>query len=354
MNFCSDNTAGAAPEIMAALAEAGAGQAMAYGDDAVTGSLAARFGEVFETDVAVFPVVTGTASNVLALAAMTPPFGAVYCHREAHIAVDECGAPEFYTGGAKLALLDGGDGKLEAAVVARALADAGAGVVHHVQPAALSLTQQTECGTAYGVDEVAALCEVAHGHGLGVHMAGARFANAVDHLGCAPADVTWRAGVDVLSFGATKNGALAAEAVVVFKPELARDVGYRRKRAGHLLSKMRFVSAQLAAYLDGGLWLRNAAHANRLAAVLAEGLAAVAGAELVYPVEGNEVFVRLPEPVIAALLADGFAFHRWGGENATTVRLVTAFDTRAEDVAAIVDAARRHGVGAAQNTLGTQ
>ncbi len=354
MNFCSDNTAGAAPEIMAALAEAGAGQAMAYGDDAVTGSLAARFGEVFETDVAVFPVVTGTASNVLALAAMTPPFGAVYCHREAHIAVDECGAPEFYTGGAKLALLDGGDGKLEAAVVARALADAGAGVVHHVQPAALSLTQQTECGTAYGVDEVAALCEVAHGHGLGVHMDGARFANAVDHLGCAPADVTWRAGVDVLSFGATKNGALAAEAVVVFKPELARELGYRRKRAGHLLSKMRFVSAQLAAYLEGGLWLRNAAHANRLATVLAEGLAAVAGAELVYPVEGNEVFVRLPEPVIAALLADGFAFHRWGGENATTVRLVTAFNTRAEDVAAIVDAARRHGAGAAQNTLGTQ
>ena len=354
MNFCSDNTAGAAPEIMAALAEAGAGQAMAYGDDAVTGSLAARFGEVFETDVAVFPVVTGTASNVLALAAMTPPFGAIYCHREAHFAVDESGAPEFYTGGAKLALLDGGDGKLEAAVVARALADAGAGVVHHVQPAALSLTQQTECGTAYGVDEVAALCEVAHGHGLGVHMDGARFANAVAHLGCAPADVTWRAGVDILSFGATKNGALAAEAVVVFKPELAREIGYRRKRAGHLLSKMRFVSAQLAAYLDGGLWLRNAAHANRLAAVLAEGLGAVGGAELVYPVEGNEVFVRLPEPVIAALLADGFAFHRWGGETATTVRLVTAFDTRAEDVAAIVDAARRHGVGAAQNTLGTQ
>ena len=354
MNFCSDNTAGAAPEIMAALADANAGQAASYGDDDLTGRLAARFGEVFETDVTVFPVATGTAANALALAAMAPPFGAIYCHREAHIAVDECGAPEFYTGGAKLALLDGGDGKLEAVVVARALAGAGAGDVHRVQPAALSLTQQTECGTVYGADEVAALCEVARGHGLGVHMDGARFANALVHLGCAPADVTWRAGVDVLSFGATKNGALAAEAIVVFKPELARELGYRRKRAGHLLSKMRFVSAQLDAYLDGGLWLRNAGHANRLAAVLAQGMATVAGAELIYPVEGNQVFVRLGEPVIAALLADGFAFHRWGDESDATVRLVTAFNTADEDVAAIVDAARRHAAGAAQKTLGTQ
>ncbi len=354
MNFCSDNTAGAAPEIMAALADANAGQATSYGDDDLTGRLAERFGEVFETDVAVFPVATGTAANALALAAMAPPFGAIYCHREAHIAVDECGAPEFYSGGAKLVPLDGANGKLDAEGLAGVLAGAGAGVVHHVQPAALSLTQQTECGTVYGVDEVAALCEVARGHGIGAHMDGARFANALVHLGCAPADVTWRAGVEVLSFGATKNGALAAEAIVVFKPELARELGYRRKRAGHLLSKMRFVSAQLDAYLDGGLWLRNAGHANRLAAVLAQGMASVAGAELIYPVEGNQVFVRLGEPVIAALLADGFAFHRWGGEGDATVRLVTAFNTAEEDVAAIVDAARRHAAGAAQKTLGTQ
>ena len=347
MNFCSDNTVGAAPEIMAALAEANAGQAMPYGEDPLTECLAARFGETFETDVTVFPVITGTAANALALSVMVPPFGAVYCHREAHIAVDECGAPEFYSGGAKLVLLDGRDGKVEADALAAALTGAGAGNVHHVQPAALSLTQQTECGTVYSIDEVAALCEAARRHGLGVHMDGARFANAVAHLGCAPADVTWRAGVDALSFGATKNGALAAEAVVVFKPELARELGYRRKRAGHLLSKMRFVSAQLEAYLAAGLWLKNATHANRLAATLARGLAAVPGAEVIHPVHGNEVFVRLPEPVIDGLLADGFAFYR-RGENATTLRLVTAFNTRAEDVQAIVDAARRHGRNAAQ------
>ena len=287
MNFCSDNTTGAAPEIMAALAEANSGQAMPYGDDPVTGRLAARFGEVFETEVMVFPVATGTAANALSLSLMAPPFGAVYCHREAHVAVDECGAPEFYTGGAKLVPLDGDDGRFDAAALEAALARSVAGFVHHVQPAAISLSQLTECGTAYGVDEIGAISALARRHGLGVHMDGARFANALAYLGCAPADVTWRAGVDVLSFGATKNGAWAAEAVVVFKRDLASDLGYRRKRAGHLLSKMRFVSAQLEAYLADGLWLRNAGHANRLAAIIAEGLAAIPGARLVHPVHGN-------------------------------------------------------------------
>ena len=353
MNFCSDNTTGAAPEIMAALAEANAGQAAAYGDDAITGRLAAQFGALFEAEVAVFPVATGTAANALALAVMTPPFGAVYCHREAHIAVDECGAPEFYTGGAKLVLLDGDDGKIAAAALAEALDGAGAGVVHHVQPAALSLSQQTECGTVYAPDEMAALCDVAHRHGLGVHLDGARFANAVAALGCTPAEASWRAGVDVLSFGATKNGALAAEAVVVFKPELAREIAYRRKRAGHLLSKMRFVSAQLEAYITDGLWLENARRANRLAGRLAEGLAAVPGARLAYPPQGNEIFVALPEPVIAGLLADGFDFHRWGAETASVVRLVTAFNTREEDVEALIDAAGRHAKADA-HTIGHQ
>ncbi len=354
MNFCSDNTTGAAPEIVAALAAANDGHAMPYGEDSLTRGLAAQFSEVFEREVEVFPVATGTAANALSLSLMTPAFGAVYCHREAHVAVDECGAPEFYTGGAKLVPLDGADGKLGSDTLAAALAGAGAGFVHHVQPAAISLSQLTECGTAYGADEVAALSAVASGHGLGVHMDGARFANAVAGLGCAPADVTWRAGVDVLSFGATKNGAWAAEAVVVFTPDLARELGYRRKRAGHLLSKMRFVSAQLEAILADGLWLRNAAHANRLAAALGEGLAALPDAGLVHPVQGNEVFVRLPEAVIAGLLADGFAFHRWGGETSTSVRLVTAFNTRAEDVQALIDSARRHGAGPVQKSLGAQ
>ena len=354
MNFCSDNTTGIAPEIMAALAAANDGQAMPYGDDPATARLAALFGALFEAEVEVFPLTTGTAANALALSVMVPPFGAVYCHRDAHVHVDECGAPEFYTGGAKLVPLDGRDGRLEAAALAAALGEAEIGNVHQVQPAALSLTQATECGTVYTPDEIAALAEVARAYGLGVHMDGARFANAVAHLGCTPAEATWRAGVDILSFGATKNGALAAEALVVFRPELAREIGYRRKRAGHLWSKMRFISVQLEAYIADGLWLRNAARANRLAAALARGLADVPGSELVHPVHGNELFVRLPEPAIAGLLADGFAFYRWGGETATTLRLVTAFDTRDADVEAFVAAARRHAGNKDQKIVGAQ
>ena len=354
MNFCSDNTTGIAPEIMAALAAANDGQAMPYGDDPATARLAALFGALFEAEVEVFPLTTGTAANALALSVMVPPFGAVYCHRDAHVHVDECGAPEFYTGGAKLVPLDGRDGRLEAAALAAALGEAEIGNVHQVQPAALSLTQATECGTVYTPDEIAALAEVARAYGLGVHMDGARFANAVAHLGCTPAEATWRAGVDILSFGATKNGALAAEALVVFRPELAREIGYRRKRAGHLWSKMRFISVQLEAYIADGLWLRNAARANRLAAALARGLADVPGSELVHPVHGNALFVRLPEPAIAGLLADGFAFYRRGGETATTLRLVTAFDTRDADVEAFVATARRHAGNKDQKIVGAQ
>ena len=354
MNFASDNTTGAAPEIMAALAAANEGQAMPYGADDISERLGARFGALFETDVAVFPVATGTAANALALAVMTPPFGAVYCHAMAHVAVDECGAPEFYSGGAKLVLLDGEAGKIASATLEAALDGVPAGDVHHVQPAALSLTQQTECGTHYTVREVTALSEVAHGGGLAVHMDGARFANAVVALDCAPADVTWRAGVDILSFGATKNGAWAAEAIVVFKPELACEMAYRRKRAGHLLSKMRFVSVQLEAYLADGLWLANARHANAMAARLAVGLAALPGVRLLYRAAGNQVFAELPEPMLSGLLADGFSFYRWDGDGGATVRLVTAFNTRADDVEAFIEAAGRHGAGDAQKIIGAQ
>ena len=349
MDFRSDNTHGAAPEIAAALAAANTGTAAAYGDDAASRGLEARFAALFEHEVAVFPVVTGTAANALALSVMTPPFGAVYCHADAHIMVDECGAPEFYAGGARLVALDGADGKIACADLAAALGAAGAGDVHRVQPAALSLTQLTECGTAYRVDEIAALAEVARGHGLRVHMDGARFTNALVGLGCTPAEMTWRAGVDILSFGATKNGAWAAEAIVVFAPELAAEMAYRRKRAGHLVSKMRFVSAQLEAYLDGDLWRRNAEHANAMAQRLVQGLGAAPGAELVHPVDGNQLFVRLPEATIQALIADGFLFHRWPetAPGSTVLRLVTAFDTGEADIAALVEAATRHGEAAA-------
>ena len=294
MNFCSDNVAGAAPEILAALAAANRGAAMPYGADAVTARLQRKVAEIFETEVAVFPVATGSAANSLALSVMAPPYGAIYCHEAAHINVDECGAPEFFTGGAKLVDLAGADGKLHAGDLAAALAGAGAGIVHHVQPAAISLTQASECGTVYSPHELHEIADLARANGLKLHLDGARFANAVAGLGCSPADLTWRAGVDALSLGATKNGALAAEAVVFFDRALAAAFGYRRKRAGHLFSKMRFLSAQLEAYLSDDLWLRNARHANRLADRLAQGLAGLPGARLVYPVQANEVFVALP------------------------------------------------------------
>lgn len=341
MNFCSDNVTGVAPEIMAALFAANEGAVMPYGNDAHSQGLEAKFSELFETAVTVFPVVTGSAANALALSVMTPPFGAVYCHAESHINVDECGAPEFYTGGAKLVALPGISGKIQATDLESVLNKAGAGIVHHVQPAVVSLTQASEAGTVYSVDQVREIASVAHAYGLAVHMDGARFANAVVSLDCPPADITWRAGVDVLSFGATKNGAMAAEAVVFFNHE-AKTFSYRRKRGGHLFSKMRFLSAQLETYITDNLWLKYAIHANQMAARLAEGLVSLPGAMLCYPVEANEVFITLSRPVIEGLLADGFQFYRWDGERSTMIRLVTAFNTKEKDIQAFLDAAQRH------------
>lgn len=313
---------------------ANAGAAMPYGADEITRRLEQRFAAIFEHAVAVFPVATGTAANALALACLMPAWGAAYCHEEAHIATDECGAPEFFTGG-KLVLCPGEHGKLSPETLAGRIV--GAGAVHQVQPAVLSLTQQTEAGTVYRPEEIAGLSDVARRHGLAVHMDGARFANAVASLGCTPAAITWRAGVDVLSFGATKNGALAAEAVVFFDPAKADAIGFRRKRAGHLLSKLRFVSAQLEAYLTDDLWLRNARHANAMATRLGAGLGRLPGAQLLHPIDGNEVFVALPESAIARLAAAGFGFYRWG--DAPILRLVTAFDTDGAAVDALLGVA---------------
>ncbi|MEW6494409.1 MAG: low specificity L-threonine aldolase [Cyanobacteriota bacterium] len=342
MNFASDNVTGVAPEIMAALNAANEGSATAYGQDKYTQDLEAQFNELFETQVTVFPVATGSAANALALSVMTPPFGAIYCLAESHINVDECGAPEFYTGGAKLVTLPSLDGKIHATDLSAVLARSGAGVVHHVQPAAVSITQATEAGTVYTPEEINALAGVAKSHNLYLHVDGARFANAVARLGCSPADLTWRAGVDVLCFGATKNGAMAAEAVVFFNHALAQTFGYRRKRSGHLFSKMRFLSAQLLAYINDDLWLKNAHHANRMAKMLVQGLLGLPGVKLCYPVEANEIFIQLPEAMISNLLADGFYFYRWGEDDSTTVRLVTAFNTSEVDVTTFINAARQY------------
>ena len=327
MNFCSDNVTGVAPEILDALARANRGAAMPYGADDLTAAVERRFAEIFERDVAVFLLATGSSANALALSCLTPPFGAIYCHPLAHVAVDECGAPEFYTGGAKVVGVAGAHGKLRSADLDQVLAASGRGVVHHVQAAAVSLSQASEAGTIYRPGEIGAIAEVARRHRVGLHMDGARFANALVAQNVSPADLTWRAGVDALSFGASKNGAMAAEALVFFDKSLAAELPYRRKRAGHLFSKMRFLAAQFDAYLTDDLWLRHARHANAEARRLADGLVRLPGASLLHPVEANEIFIALPEPVILGLEQAGFQFYRWIEEGPGVLRLVTAFNT---------------------------
>ncbi len=339
MNFCSDNVAGASPEILEALVTANAGAAMPYGDDTLTQQVVARIQALFETDAEILLMSTGSSANALALATMTPPYGAVYCHPDSHVNVDECGAPEFFTGGAKLVPVGGPQGKIAPDALAAAVT--GAGVVHHVQPAAVSITQVTEAGTIYSPDEIRALAAICREHGLKLHMDGARFANAVEALGCSPAEASHRLGVDALSFGATKNGALCAEAILFFDAALARDAGYRRKRAGHLFSKMRFLAAQWDAYLANDLWRRNARHANAMAARLAAGLSVLPGVNFEHTVEANELFVRMPHAMIEGILAQGFMFYRWEPEG-TLVRLVTAFDTDPGAVEAFLAAAACH------------
>ena len=349
-NFTSDNVAPAAAAILAAVNEANAGFVPSYGADALSARLQALASAVFEREVVIFPVATGTAANALALAQLVPPFGAVYCHETAHIATDECGAPEMFTGGAKLIGLPSADGKIRAQALRAAIVHALDLGVHHVKPAALSVTQATEWGTVYRPDEIAALAAVAREYGLGVHMDGARFANALVHLRCSPAEATWKSGIDVLSLGATKNGALCAEAVVFFDAHHAAEFARRRKRAGHLWSKMRFLSAQLVAYLHDELWLAHARHANAMAAALAAGLSDVRGARLLQPVEANELFVALPEATVAALEQAGFQFYRWpfeGLADAVAIRLVTCYATHAADVADLIAVLRGHGAGGA-------
>ncbi len=349
MNFCSDNVTGASPEIVDAIMRANEGAAMPYGADPVTDRVRQRFNDVFETDVTVFPVATGTAANALSLSVLTPSHGAILCHEESHAWEDECGAPEFFSG-AKLVPLGGDHSKLDPAILETALGRFQIGFEHHVQPAAVTLSQATESGTIYSVDEIKAISSLCRERGLKLHMDGARFANALETLGCSPAEATWRAGLDVLSFGATKNGAIAAEAVVFFDASDAGDFGYRRKRGGHLFSKMRFLSAQLEAYLSDDLWRRNAAHANAMAARLAAELTTLPGTHLLHPVQANELFVTLAERVREGLLADGFKFYPWAAGGPDCIRLVTAFNTAEEDITALIDAARRYAADTATST----
>ncbi|HEX3109180.1 MAG TPA: low specificity L-threonine aldolase [Thermoanaerobaculia bacterium] len=329
-DFRSDNTHGCSPEILDAIARASAGTQTSYGGDDSTAAVRRRCSEIFETDVEIFPVISGTAGNSLAIAALTPPWGAVFCHEDAHIQRDECGAPEFFSGGAKLIPIAGADGKLHPDDLARAIRTV-AESKRTAVPACISITNATEAGTVYSAEEMRVLCGAGN---LSIHLDGARFANAVAATGATPADLTWRAGVDLLTFGATKNGALAAEAIVVFRKSLAEELALRHHRAGQRISKMRFISAQLDAYLADDLWLRNARHANAMAQRLARGL------KTIHPVEANVVFARFPLAQAAALRAQGFRFGDWPIFGDDAHRLVTAFDTTEEEVDGFLRAAR--------------
>ena len=327
MRFLSDNAARACPEVLQAVIDANDSTQGSYDGDPLSARLDGVFGEFFGTECRVFPVSTGTAANALALAAMLPPYGAVICHEEAHIHVDEAGAPEFYTAGAKLLLAEGEGAKLTPQSIASVMAPM-RGDVHQVQARALSITQATEYGLVYTPDEVAALGDEARRRGWKLHMDGARFANALVALDCHPGDITWRAGVDALSFGCIKNGGLSAEALVIFDKSLAESIPSRRKRAGQMPSKGRFAAAQLLAMLETGAWSRNARAANESAARLAQA----AGARLMYPVEANELFVRVGVEGAARLREQGFEFYDWGDAGSGEARLVVAWDSQDEDI----------------------
>ncbi len=339
--FGSDNTAGICPEAFAGLAEANAGYAGSYGDDRWTDQAKKLLREVFETECEVFLVFNGTAANAVALSACCrAPYTRILCHESSHVDTDECGAPEFFTGGAKVTAIAGAGGKLTPAGVEPAL-HRGHGI-HYPKPAALSLTQSTELGTVYRPGEIAALAALAHANGMAVHLDGARFANAVAALADAsgggsrvtPADLTWRAGVDVLCFGGTKNGMHTTEAVVFFNRELAREFEYRVKQSGQLASKMRFAAAQWVGMLRDGAWLRHAAHANGCARRLAEGLRADPRFRLMLEPEVNGVFVEMAPALFAALQARGWHFHRFIGENG--YRLMCSWATTPSEIDAFL------------------
>jgi threonine aldolase len=346
MNFASDNTAPVAPAVLDALAEASQGYARGYGNDDWTQAAERRFCEIFEHDVAAFLVPTGTAANALALAQVSPSWGAILCHAESHILTDECGAPEFFGNGVKLVGLAGAAGKITADGLHEALAGYGGHSPHEVIPSALSITQATEAGTIYRTSEIARLAQIARQRSLAMHMDGARFANALVRLNATPAEMTWRSGVNVLSLGATKGGALAAEAVIFFDPAAAAFFGERRKRGGHLLSKHRFLAAQFLAYLADDRWLDLARHANAMADKLANALTAI-GLRPVWPVEANLVFVVLPRALDAKLRAAGARYYVRNsgnldiGADNVLIRLATSFATVEEDIERFVNLCAR-------------
>ena len=330
--FASDNVAPICPEVWAALQEANLQYAPSYGEDRWTARVCDRIREIFETDCDVYFVFTGTAANALALAQLCNPFHSVICHQHSYIETDECGAPEFFTGGSKLLLVGGADGKIDAGQVEALLTRPND--LHSHKPAAISIAQATEFGTVYRRDEIAAIVDLARAHQLSLHMDGARFANAIASLNCAPNAITWKVGVDVLCFGGTKNGATAGELVIFFDKKISREFDYRAKQAGHLGSKMRFLAAQWLGLLNRDAWLRNAQHANRAARGLATRLRMEAGIESVFPVDANAVFVVMDERLASALHARGWRFYKFIEPD--VYRLMCSWSTTEKEISSLL------------------
>jgi threonine aldolase len=331
--FASDNYAGMCPEALAAIIEANAGHEVSYGEDRWTEKAANQIREIFETDCEVFFVFNGTSANSLSLASACQPYHSILCHEFAHVETAECGAPEFFSNGSKILLLPGPNGKISPAEVDRAIKRRSD--IHYPKPRVLSLTQATEVGSVYAVDELKSLTEIARRCNLRVHMDGARFANAVAALNRAPKEITWQAGVDVLCFGGTKNGIAVGDAVVFFNHELAKEFDYRCKQGGQLASKMRFLSAPWTGMLQDGAWLRHARHANAMAKQLESGLRGIRGIEIAFPVDSNAVFARIPVTAQKQMLDRGWRFYT-GVVTPTESRLMCSWDTTVDDVAAFV------------------
>jgi threonine aldolase len=333
-DFGSDNNVGTDPRILAALTECNRGSTTPYGMDELSSQVNARYSEIFEREVHVFATPTGTGANGLALGAVTPPYGAIFCHEKAHIVTTECGAPEFFSGGARLVLLPGRHHKITADALSTALAPYRAGSLHLLRPSAISVTQATDGGTTYTCEELAELARVAHEARMKVHMDGARFTNALVKLGVSPAQLTWKSGVDLLSFGMTKNGAMNVEAVICFDPEAAATLRLMHKRAGFLYSKMRFAAAQILAYVADDLWIENARRANANVGRLAAALLAQPGVALEDPIDANQAFLHLPEAVVEKLAAGGFKLRPWPHANRDLFRIVGSYCDTEERIAA--------------------
>ncbi len=341
MHFASDNWAGAHPLISESLVRHASGFAAAYGASELDKRVEEKFSDIFERDVAVFFVGTGTAANSLALTAVSRPGGVAFAHREAHVIEDEGGAPEYLSGGTRLYPVDGDMGRIDLVELARSIGHFDPAFVHSGQPVAVSITQSTEIGTVYSLAQIDAIAEICRSNQLPLHMDGARFANALVALDVTPAEMTWKRGVDIVSFGATKNGCWCAEAIVVLDPLKAKEMPFIRKRAAQLFSKSRFIAAQFDAYLDDDLWLENARHSNAMAALLAKWMEASNRMRLAWRPDANEVFGIMPKAMMDALQSDGAAFYPWKaphgfsgkiGEEETLCRFVTSFATTREEV----------------------